>query len=341
MKAWLCLLLVALPALTGCGGSANADAPLSSRERVWVRQFALWAHTTQNAGDAGLGVLSSVLAGSGTRADYDRAVAPMRECRTRFEAKVGDAPTKRLEPAQKLALEGCASFQRWVRAESRALTGPPGDALLESQAALAEGNRLWLESDRMLEAVSPWNRPLPVRTGEVDASRVEPRFGRVGSALANRPVQVRCWSSKEWPRILGDWRAYTADEHEAIGFVASFDRGRLSLAPRICRQLAALTYGGSRPRGGAARLDLAEAVETLAHEVEHLVSPGTEADTECYGMQDMRRVAMLLGAERAYADGLAEVFWRDLYPRNSPAYRTARCRDGGPLDRNPSSPVWP
>ena len=253
------------------------------------------------------------------------------KCRKRFDDHVGDAPTKRFEAVQKLALEGCADFQRWVRAQSRAFDGPPGDLLLESEAAISEGNRVWLETDRKLESVFAWNRPLPVRTGEVDASRIEPRLGRVASTLASRPVQLRCWSSADWPGVLDDWRAYTAERQEAIGFVTSFDRGQLSLAPDICGRLAAFAYGGARPRAGPKALDIAEAVETLGHEAEHLVSPGTEAETECYGMQDIRRTVRLLGASRSYADRLAGVLARplsreaqELQDPSVPGRRTAR-----------------
>jgi hypothetical protein len=187
------------------------------------------------------------------------------------------------------------------------------------------------------EGLFAWNRPLPVRTGEGDTSRIEPRFGRVASTLASRPVQVRCWSKADWAAVFDEWRAFTADDHGAIGFVASFDRGRLSLAPDICARLATFAYGGARPEG----FETAQAVETLAHETEHLVSPGTEAETECYGMQDIRKAARLLGADRTQADKLARVFWLDVYPRKPKNYKTPRCRDGGPLDRNRSSSVWP
>ncbi|MDQ5821931.1 MAG: hypothetical protein M3540_10865 [Actinomycetota bacterium] len=341
MRASLVLVLGAVLALAGCGGSRDAEEALSGRERLWVRNYTAWTVRTARAAGGAEEVRQRMLGGDDTaRADYDRAVAPIRECRTRFD-RVGPAPTKRLQAVQTLALEACADFQRWVRAESRAFDGPPGDLLLESEAAIARGNRVWLEAERKLESVFAWNRPLPVRTGEVGASRIEPRFGRVASMLANRSVQVRCWSAADWDDVHDEWQAYTDDDHDAIGFVASFDRGRLSLAPDICDLLAGLAYGGARPHGGEQRRDLAEAVETLGHEAEHLVSPGTEAATECYGMQDIRRTAGLLGADRAYANGLAELYWREIYPAKPEAYTTPLCQDGGPLDRNPASSVWP
>jgi hypothetical protein len=329
-------------ALTGCAGSHDTNGPLSGPERRWVRDYNRWLDGTQRAGGNAEEVRSRILGGGGgTRADYDKVVAPLRECRKRFDNRVGDAPSARLQAVQELALGACAEYQRAARAESRAFDGPPGDFLLESEAAVSRGNGAWLEAERKLESLFAWNRSLPKRTGEVEMSRVEPLFSRVASALANRPVTVRCWSAADWPEVLGEWKAFTTDDHDVIGFVASFDRGRLSLAPDVCRGLAALSYGHARPTGGPKRRELADATETLGHEAEHLVSPGTEAETECYGMQDIRKAARLLGADRAYADGLAELFWHELYPENSPDYRTPLCQDGGPLDRNQSSSVWP
>lgn len=336
MKTWLVLVLGVVLALAGCGRARQE--PLSSGERLWVRHYRVWLNTTSRAEGNAENVRHRILGGgTGTRADYDEAVAPVRACRKRFDDRVGDAPTKRLEVVQKLALEACAAYQRAARAESRTFNGPPGDSLIESETAIAKGNRVWLEAERKLEGLFAWNRPLPVGTGEGDRSRIEPRFGKVASTLASRPAQVRCWSKADWPAVFDEWRAFSADDQDVIGFVTSFDRGRLSLAPDICARLAAFTYGGGRPQG----FDAAQAIETLAHEAEHLVSPGTEAETECYGMQDIRRAARLLGANRTYADQLAEVFWRDVYPLKPSNYRTPLCRDGGPLDRNRSSSVWP
>lgn len=327
-------------ALAGCGASRNER--LSRRERVWVRHFTVWTGATERGGANAEEVRARILGGGAeTRADYDEAVAPLRECHKRFDDRVGAAPTTRLEAVQKLALQGCADFQRAARAESRAFDGPPGELLLESEGAIARGNRVWIEAERKLESVFAWNRPVPTVTGDVAVSRIEPRFSQVASTLANRPVQVRCWSRAEWDDVHGEWQAFTADDHASIGFVASFDRGRLSLAPDICGLLAGLAYGDARPRGGEKQLDLAEAVGTLAHEAEHLVAPGTEAETECYGMQDVRRTARLLGAGAGDANVLAGRYWLEVYPAKPEEYTTVLCQDGGPLDRNRSSPTWP
>jgi hypothetical protein len=83
-------------------------------------------------------------------------------------------------------------------------------------------------------------------------------------------------------------------------------------------------------------------VGLLAHESGHLFESETnEAKTECFAVQRIAELARILGVSGSYADGLAEVYWKDLYPRNPPGYRTSLCRDGGPLDLNPRSDKWP
>jgi hypothetical protein len=279
--------------------------------------------------------------GPGAAERFEREVEPVRDCRGRFNEKPGGAPSPRLEQVQRLALDTCEQYSRAVQAEHRAFAGNPGEALATADAAWAEGNRLWLEMERELELLLTWNRPLPVVGGDRETSRIEPRFGRIASRLANRPVQVRCWSERDWPQVYAEWRSFSNRPDIPAGFVASFDRGRLNLDPETCAGLVRLSYRDDVPDGGDALADVAAAVGVLAHEVEHLVSPASEAVTECRAMQAIREFARALGATRADAARLAEVFWTDVYPTNTREYRTEQCRDGGPLDLDPESSVWP
>jgi hypothetical protein len=71
-------------------------------------------------------------------------------------------------------------------------------------------------------------------------------------------------------------------------------------------------------------------------------APGlSEAEVECAALQEVRRTARALGATQAYANRLADFVWEQIYPKNSPEYFTRACRDGGPLDVNSESSVWP
>src|SRR4051812_21930148 len=50
-------------------------------------------------------------------------------------------------------------------------------------------------------------RSLQTLAAPVERSHVEPRLGRVGSAIAGRRIRVRCWSSADWPRVVREARA--------------------------------------------------------------------------------------------------------------------------------------
>jgi hypothetical protein len=83
-------------------------------------------------------------------------------------------------------------------------------------------------------------------------------------------------------------------------------------------------------------------VGILSHEAQHLLDPaGSEAETECHGVQNMREVGRLLRLDGSYADALATGYWRYIYPQNTAEYRTSACHDGGPLDSHPATSVWP
>jgi hypothetical protein len=139
--------------------------------------------------------------------------------------------------------------------------------------------------------------------------------------------------------VLKEWGAYGGDS-DLAGFAHGVNRA--SIAPDQCRRLARLVYDHRTPGADGSLYYLADAVELVAHETEHLVSAGgSEAVTECYGMQDVRRLARALGASASYAAKLAEVYWKVVYPENEPDYRTSDCRNGGPLDARPASDLWP
>jgi hypothetical protein len=329
-------------ALAGCGGDAPAEVTgsLTSREREWVASFESWTRGVVVAGARSERVRAAILAGSGTRAGFDRAATPVRACEERFSEHVGDAPSRRLRRVEQLALAGCRALVNVVEAESAAFDGDPGGQLVRADTELARGNELWLRAGRALERLFSWNRPLPLGRANGERSVRDPVLERVAGAVANQPVEVRCWSTRDWPAIVADWRSYGNPVDTPAGFVADRNRGRMNLAPDICGRLAALRRG-DRPEGVEARADAAHAVATLAHEAEHVVAPGSEAETECAAMQDVRSTARALGAATEYADELARLFWQVVYPADSPRYRTPYCYSGGPLDRSPGDGRWP
>ena len=334
------LVLIALSlALVGCG--AQRERPRNG-EVAWVRELAGWLHRLDSDFLRAENLYQAVLAGRPfARTAYRRAVDRLERCADRFDADVGAAPLEQLDGGARLLRQACAVVARGERAQLESLAGDPGDLLVEGNTAVYRGSDLLLRGRKRLEAAFLWNAPLSRVGGETGRSRVEPRFTRVASALARRTVEVRCWSTRDWDDVTREFRAYSEVRFEPSGFVGDIDSARVNLAPYVCAHLVDLAYAQRMPRGAGGR-ETADAVNTLAHEAEHVIGPsGTEAETECYAVQDVRRVARLLGVPAAYADELATRQWRENYPNNTPEYFTPLCHDGGPLDAHSETSRWP
>lgn len=84
---------------------------------------------------------------------------------------------------------------------------------------------------------------------------------------------------------------------------------------------------------------ISAAAQTLAHESIHLRGVSDEAAAECYGRQLAKTVFLRLGAPSA--DYVYELGRYALAIHTDPAYSSAECRDGGALDLDPASPIWP
>jgi hypothetical protein len=249
-----------------------------------------------------------------------KALAALRDCGPIFRSSVGEAPTRRQRAAAQVVLGACSAFRR-------------GDLAAGDRALSASGARIFLRSD---------GRSLPRRGGVTDVSRVEPRFSRVAAELSGvAATVVRCWSRADWVALIAERGAYTggAVDLRADGFVSAGTR--VNLAPRMCERLVRFVYERRRPARGKVKLQLANTVLTLGHETVHVAPGGDEAVATCYGLQRMRRAGVLLGAPRGYADSLAELAWSGLYPYGLAKYHSPECKDGGKLDLNPRSEVWP
>lgn len=333
--------LLVVVALAGCAGSNERGGAKPSEIR-WLERLADWQQEIGEAGADVDGVYLAILGGDDRlRGRIDEAVRPIRECSKSLREDVGEVPTPRFEAGYALIRRACKRFEVFANAFERSLsTDDPSAALKEIDAASTEGADLITRAARLIEARLTANRPLPRVGGDTEQSRVEPRFSRIGGELARKKVEVRCWSESEWPRVVGEWGAYIGTND--IGAFAQPDTERASLAPATCRALVDLAYGHERPAKGDALDEVAYAVGVLAHESEHLLSPvASEAETECYGMQDISRVARRLGADEAYANRLARRYWLELYPSEPADYRSGECVDGRSLDANPDSSRWP
>jgi hypothetical protein len=182
------------------------------------------------------------------------------------------------------------------------------------------------EDTELVEAEAPFVRQL------------EERLAGAVSTLAERPATVDC-SFTEW----------SAGENVA-GFVAA-GSSVVHLAPEICYSLHRLLILDDAPdlacleRSRRARAQLcslegtlaAAALQTAAHEAQHVAGITNEAQAECYGLQTVGDAARLLDVGDTRS--LAWYAWRLL--RRPPAYRSEECKAGGELDLDPATMAWP
>jgi hypothetical protein len=160
-------------------------------------------------------------------------------------------------------------------------------------------------------------------------ARAERVFSQAASAIAGKPVLVRCDS---------DYVA-TGYTHDAAG-VAVVGGTEALLDPDVCVDLARLALDGrvvSRER-------TSRALVVLAHEAWHLRGEASERSTECYALQS----GVALGIRFGLSEKRAYDFMRYRLALNAsdyrldPAYVVGNdCRDGGDLDLHPRSHHFP
>jgi hypothetical protein len=351
-SAVLCVALLA-----GCGGGAEPEQGgvlgaqyaeprwATAAEVRWLGKVAHWSAAFARSGTEvsrfeTAPEFDRVLRGEPRAVGkYGRVLAPVRSCGSTFDVVVGRAPTPRLRDSERSFRESCAHFRDGVDLMLRAVDEQDPELAGDARAAIEEAAK---QSSIAAGALPPGEKQhLPRRGGLATVSRVEPRFSRAASRVAEKDVEVRCWSERDWRRLMVEEDAYTRGKvnRSVLGF-ASAGGSRLSLAPSTCRDLGRLAYAGERPTAGNRRLMLALAVVTLAHESVHLAGVADEPTAECHGIQLSDRAARALGAKPAFAQELKDAYW-DHYGEIPTVYRSRECRDGGKLDLRASTSEFP
>jgi hypothetical protein len=162
--------------------------------------------------------------------------------------------------------------------------------------------------------------------------RNEHRLAEIASDIAGRDVDVHC------PGLL----ARLADVSAHAGTVFFDEQGRpagfTDLDEETCSELERFAEGKT---GQGDEKRIARALHVLAHESSHLAGVRDEAVADCYGLQRTAFVAERLGADPAKAERLARLALTERRITAPADYRSAECHDGGALDLDPDSPVWP
>ena len=330
-------------AVLGAGQAQGTWA--TTAELSWLERLGAWdARLIQGLREAARIERSPLLARrlaashSATVERHENALAVTGSCLADLLRQVGSAPSDRLRAVHVTFSRACVHLQRFRSAMRNALRVGGQNQIRRAQLEARKGSALLLEADQMIPPGEV--RALPVIGGESAESRIEPRFGRLASALAGKAIQVRCWSSGDWHRLMREEAAYTRGQlgPDTLGF-AGISGNRVSLAPEVCDSLVGLAYEGQRPEGEGEQLLLAAALVTLSHEPQHSRGISDEAVAECNAIQVAHVTAAELGATPQYAAALVRTYWRHYDDELAP-YRSPDCRDGGALDRGYAGSIW-
>lgn len=338
MKAALAAVLLVLVA-AACSRGTDHPEPYSAADLAWIKKLAAWNQRYSTEPERIGPVYTRMLANPGADIQPLRDVLrTYRECATGLDAIVGGQPEHpQLRRAYEVLQKACAEDRRFALR----LVG----TLLPNQTEPAyevapTSEPLFLRADELIEDGLRVNSPLPVRGSETDESHIDPRLSEAAKAMTLQDIHVRCWSAEDWPATVREWTSYADATADPAGFVSGATE--IHIDPDHCATLAKFLYSDWRPGGGEDVEDVADAVELVAHEIEHLFEtfPG-EAETECHAMQSISELARRLGATPAYASQLTRVYWAELYPREEKEYLSPQCRNGGSYDERPDTDVFP
>jgi hypothetical protein len=186
-------------------------------------------------------------------------------------------------------------------------------------------------------------KPLPATRGipDVDAgSYLDPALTRIATAVAGKHVDALCWSPPDWRALAAEEGAVTAYpiEIDDLGWT-TVGGSRVNLSPGTCKAFEQIVgYEDVELRRDPSYWGWA--FTTVTHEAEHARGTDNEAETECYAIQQVAEATFDFGYTHATGRILARAVWAH-YGSELPAYRSKRCRNGGPYDLNRDSSLWP
>ena len=325
-----------------CSSAKHSDlgVPYSTDDLSWLRDLARWDEEYASHGDKIDSAYQDVLVGIAEPSTLRDALRPLSECTQNLRRDVGEPGSDRLRQAYGLLLDSCEADRKTVLALVEAAVTATTENEVVVTEDTARSQRLYDRAHKLIEDGLRANRRLPVRGGVTAVSRIEPRLSRAAGKLALQRVEVRCWSASDWRPMLQEWNAYAGGTRDLAGFVDG--EMRVYIAPEYCVSLARFVYRRWRPVTPEGLEDAADAVEILAHESGHLLSTlASEDKVECKAVQDVSRLAQLLGASKAYSARLAVIYWERLYPFEPSEYRTKECRKDGLYDEHPERSAFP
>lgn len=229
-------------------------------------------------------------------------------CAATFDEQVGSPPTERLEAMAAAARRSCRSR--------------------------SPGGWKASEVDVVRELLAAHSIELPPRK-RLDIAEI---------AISRVPVELDayCWQPLAWAELAPQYAILRGGEEVSLRGILDPVRSRIDLDPGVCATLAGYLRGVRPLRLSNQFLQLGEALSVLTHNAEHLRDPSaSEAEVECWALQHVRALAAAADWDEEVVTEVALQAWQIAYPRLQAPFRSAECRDGGALDRNPGSDVWP
>jgi hypothetical protein len=293
------VLVFAVLALAGAGcrdeaaeadPAASSTEPLSSSELGWVRAYSAWTIEISEDADGS-----------------ESGAAAAASCRRDLET-VGEPPTERLEPAARNLPEVCSSLahQGWRR---HALD-------------------LIQDADDAVYALFLDDQPLELGTGERTASYADVELSRRATQWLERPVEVRCWTDDDWRRYFAEedaWNDDTTDFDDYVGW-SDDDLDRIHLVLAYCNTITRVMSDDVSTWSRDVQVDAIDAVETLAHEIQHFALPDAdEAKVECSAIRMLPRFAQRFGMDPATARALTDLYRTEVYPDLDEEYTKGGC----------------
>lgn len=260
---------------------------LTAAELGWIRAYGDWTLDFYDD-DAG--------SKSGARA--------VESCRDHLET-VGSAPTKRLEAAADLAHTICP--------------------LLARQGMRRRARDLVWQADNLVLPYFRDEQPLAFGTGVTGESRADIRLSERATESINDAVEVRCWTDDDWRRVIAEddaWNGESTDSDDLVGWSDDTDE-RIHIVLDYCNTMSRVQAGDVDGWSRDDRIHAAEALETLAHEIQHFLDrDANEATAECRAMKALPAFAQRFGVSHSSAIELAALYRTEIYPDMDDEYRT-------------------
>jgi len=237
----------------------------------------------------------------------DERTVSRTACEATFDDAVGNSPSERLQSTAAAARRGCMALTpaRW--------------------------------RDNQADVV----RSLMVVHEDLASPRRRPALSEIASSSVGVESDVYCWEPAGWASFFEHYAIVRGGEEVSLEGIADPARNRIDLAPGVCATLDNYLRRIRPLELSSENLELAESLIVLTHQAEHLRAPSApETAIECYAIQHVRPLVHAAWGP-ALAEEIALHGWEIAYPELPPQFRTEACRDGGPLDRNPSSSAWP